>query len=163
MSAGVEIRRARPEDVPSLLGLVRELAAFEREPDAVRVSEASMREDGFGARPVWFGWVALDAGTVVGMALCFDRYSTWSGRILYLEDLYVQPGHRRRGLGEALVRICARHALAEGYRGMRLQVLDWNAPAIAFYQRLGWSVSASWRNADLDLTGLRALAEDPNC
>jgi len=159
MSTAPRIRRAVPADVPALLGLVRELAAFEREPEAVRVSEASMQEDGFGARPVWFGWIAEDEGVPVGMALCFDRYSTWSGRILYLEDLYVRPTYRGRGLGEALVRSCARHALAENYRGMRLQVLDWNTPAIAFYRRLGWRVSSSWLNADLDTDGLRALSE----
>jgi ribosomal protein S18 acetylase RimI-like enzyme len=158
MSAAAVIRRAVSDDVPALLGLVRELASFEREPEAVRVNEASMRQDGFGPRPVWFGWLAEDAGEAVGMALCFDRYSTWTGRILYLEDLYVRPASRGRGLGEALVRTCARHALAEGYRGMRLQVLDWNAPAIAFYQRLGWRVSANWHNADLDAASLERLA-----
>lgn len=153
------IRRAEPRDVPAMLGLVRELAAFEREPDAVKVTEASMHEDGFGARPVWVGWVADDGADVVAMALSYDRYSTWNGRILYLEDLYVRPSHRGRGLGEALVRACARHALAEGYRGMRLQVLDWNEPAIRFYRRLGWTVSSGWLNGDLDASGLRALAE----
>lgn len=152
------IRRAEARDVPALLGLVRELAAFEREPDAVKVTEASMREDGFGARPAFFGWLAEDEHEAVGMALCFDRYSTWSGRILYLEDLYVRPSQRGRGLGEALVRTCARHALAHGYRGMRLQVLAWNEPAIRFYRRLGWTVSDAWRNGDLDADGLRALA-----
>lgn len=157
MSAPLPIRRAEARDVPAMLALVRELAAFEREPDAVKVTEASMRDDGFGARPVWHGWVAEDDG-VVAMAVCFDRYSTWNGRILYLEDLYVRPSHRGQGVGEALVRTAARHALDAGYRGMRLQVLDWNEPAIRFYRRLGWTVSAGWLNGDLDAAGLRALA-----
>lgn len=147
-----------------MLALVKELALFEKEPDAVTVTEGEMRRDGFGDRPLWFGWVAeasLPAGhgpEILGMALCYDRYSTWKGRCLYLEDIVVTEAARGQGIGEALFRHCVRHGVEHGYHWMRWQVLDWNTGAIRFYQRFGAEVSAGWLNGDLTAEQMRNLA-----
>lgn len=154
----VIIRRAEARDVPRMLELVRELALFEREPEAVTVTEAEMLDAGFGAKPVWSGWVAERAGAVVGMAVCYTRYSTWRGRTLYLEDIIVTDAMRGRKVGERLFRACVQHAAAEGYNRMRWQVLDWNVDAIRFYERFGASISSGWLNGELTKEQLHALA-----
>lgn len=143
------IRPAVAQDVPALLTLVRELAAFEKEPDAVTVTEAEMRAAGFGEDPVWFGWVAEEAGHVIGMAICYPRYSTWRGKVLFLEDLYVKEDARGRRIGEQLFSACLAYAETHAYRGMRWQVLSWNEGAIRFYQRLGATFDTGWWNADM--------------
>ncbi len=143
------IRQASAEDVPALLMLVRELAHFEKEPDAVTVTEEEMHAAGFGEEPVWFGWVAEEAGELVGMAICYPRYSTWRGKVLFLEDLYVKEDARGRRIGEQLFSACLEHAKTGGYRGMRWQVLSWNEGAIRFYQRLGATFDTGWWNAEI--------------
>lgn len=152
------IRRAEARDVPRMLELVRELAIFEKEPDAVTVTKEAMLEDGFGKHPVWFGWVAEDGTGLVGMALCYDRYSTWKGRCLYLEDIVVTASARGRGIGERLFRRCVQHGVDQGYQWMRWQVLDWNTDAIRFYRRLGAEVSAGWLNGDMSAVQMRNFA-----
>ncbi|HMN05919.1 MAG TPA: GNAT family N-acetyltransferase [Flavobacteriales bacterium] len=154
----VLIREAGPEDVPGMLALVKELATFEREPEAVTVTEEEMLRDGFGDRPLWFGWVAMEGPRLLGMALCYDRYSTWKGRCLYLEDIVVTAAARGKGVGEALFRRCVRHGVEHQYNWMRWQVLDWNTDAIRFYQRFGAEVSAGWLNGDLTAEQMRNLA-----
>lgn len=154
----VHIREAGPKDVPGMLALVKELATFEREPDAVTVTEEEMLRDGFGERPLWFGWVAMEGARLVGMALCYDRYSTWKGRCLYLEDIVVTAAARGKGVGEMLFRRCVQHGVERGYNWMRWQVLDWNTDAIRFYQRFGAEVSAGWLNGDLTAEQMRKLA-----
>lgn len=129
-----------------MLELVRELAAFEKEPEAVTVTEEHMREAGFGARPVWVGWVAEAGGTVQGMAVCYERYSTWRGRCLYLEDIVVNEAARGRRIGEALFKACASYALEQGHHHMLWQVLDWNTEAMRFYARLGATFDPKWVN-----------------
>ncbi|HRO38949.1 MAG TPA: GNAT family N-acetyltransferase [Flavobacteriales bacterium] len=182
------IRPAEPRDVPRMLELVRELALFERAPDEVTVTEQHMLDAGFGQDPVWFGWVAegpvdsyslsverggtgggpdnkqptpglrRDDNPILGMAICYTRYSTWKGRYLYLEDIVVTRAARGQGIGERLFRTCMEHAVADGFHGMRWQVLDWNTDAIRFYERFGAEVSAGWLNGDLTEAQLRALA-----
>lgn len=147
------IRRAEARDVPALLELVRGLAAFERAEGAVTVTEDAMRDAGFGECPVWIGWIAEENERPIGMAICFDRWSTWKGRVLFLEDLYVVPEARGRGLGEQLLRIVAEHARAHGYVGLRWQVLDWNEGAVRFYERFGATIDRGWWNVDLQLSG----------
>lgn len=156
----VVIRKAEKKDVPAMLDLVKELAIFEREPDAVEVSEEEMIDAGFGERPVWFGWVAVrrsedqkirgsdngNASMVVGMAICYERYSTWKGRTLYLEDLVVKESARGRRIGERLFQECVQHAKRIGHGSIRWQVLDWNVDAIRFYEKLGGEVSSGWLN-----------------
>lgn len=153
----IVIRRAEARDVPAMLGLVRELAAFEKEPDAVTVTEQEMHDAGFGERPVWWGWVAeeevasgnLASGKLLGIAVCYERYSTWRGRVGYLEDIVVTDSVRGQGVGERLFKACAAECVDRGYHHLTWQVLDWNEGAIRFYQRLGAEISSEWLNGRL--------------
>ena len=165
----VVIRRAEVHDVPRMLELVQELALFERAPNEVTVTEAHMRDAGFGASPVWVGWVAeiqlaneaigeLANGGIVGMAVCYERYSTWKGRRLYLEDIIVTESARGLRIGEKLFKECARYAVEKEYTGMLWQVLDWNTDAIRFYDRFGAKYSAEWLNGSLESDQLAAIA-----
>jgi ribosomal protein S18 acetylase RimI-like enzyme len=154
----VLIRSAEPRDVPRMLELVRELALFERAPEEVTVTEQHMLDAGFGPDAVWVGWVAEVDGTVQGMALCYERYSTWKGRRLYLEDIIVTEGARGRGLGERLFKACAAHALEKDHDGMVWQVLDWNTGAVRFYERLGAGFSREWWNGSISKEQLKSLA-----
>jgi ribosomal protein S18 acetylase RimI-like enzyme len=155
----VLIRRADARDVPGMLALVRELAAFERQPDAVTVSEEEMRDAGFGPRPVWWGWVAEETGGgLVGIAVCYERYSTWRGRVGYLEDIVVTERARGRGIGERLLRACAAECVARGYHHLTWQVLEWNTGAIRFYERFGAEVDGEWLNGRLSWDQLERIA-----
>ncbi len=133
----VTIRPARPADVSTILRFVRELAAFEREPDAVQASEADLRDALFGdGRPAEA--VIAESDEPVGFALFFHNFSTWTGRRgLYLEDLYVTPAARGQGVGAALLRHLAGVALDRGCARFEWAVLDWNVDAIGFYRALG--------------------------
>lgn len=154
------IRKATPSDVPGVLALVKELAAYEREPDAVVATEADFLRDGFGEAPAFHVLVAEDAqGEVIGFAFYFFSYSTWVGRrCLYLEDLFVQPAHRGKGAGIALMRTLAKEAVAKECRRFVWQVLDWNEPAIEFYERLGGKVLREWLTVRLEGDALAELA-----
>lgn len=138
------VRRAEERDVPRMLELVRELAAFEKEPEAVTVTERHMRDAGFGPSAVWVGWVAEIDGEILGMAVCYERYSTWRGRCLYLEDIVVTRTARGRRLGQALFKACAAYALERGHHHMLWQVLDWNTDAMRFYERSGATFDPKW-------------------
>jgi GNAT superfamily N-acetyltransferase len=132
------IRAATPADVPVILHFVRELALFEREPDAVKASEADLQAALFGISPAAEAMMAELDGEPVGFALFFANFSTWTGRRgLYLEDLYVTPHARGRGIGAALLRHLAGIALDRGCARFEWSVLDWNADAIAFYRAMG--------------------------
>lgn len=154
----VVIRKAEARDVPRMLELVKELAAFERAPDEVTVSEKHMLEAGFGGHPVWVGWVAEVGGAIQGMAVCYERYSTWKGRRLYLEDIIVTEAARGQRIGEKLFMACVHYAVQQEHSGMLWQVLDWNTDAIRFYDRFGASYSAEWLNGSLELDQLKNLA-----
>lgn len=151
------IRRAEARDVPRMLELVRELALFERAPEEVTVTEEHMRDAGFGPDPVWVGWVAEFEGVIVGMAVCYERYSTWKGRRLYLEDIVVTESARGKRIGEKLFRQCAAYAVEQGHSGMLWQVLDWNVDAHRFYDRFGAHYAREWWNGSLEREALIAL------
>jgi GNAT superfamily N-acetyltransferase len=140
------VRQATPEDVPDVLRLIRALADYEREPDAVETTEDDLRRWVFGDDPVASVLVAESGdGAVVGMALWFRTYSTWTGVPgIYLEDLYVDPASRGSGLGKALLRALARIAMDRGYRRVEWAVLDWNTPSIEFYEALGARPMEEW-------------------
>lgn len=132
------IRAATPADVPVVLRFVRELAAFEREPDAVRATEPMLAEALFGDRPAAEAVIADLDGAPVGFALFFHNFSTWTGRRgLYLEDLYITPAARGRGVATVLLRHLAALAVERGCARFEWSVLDWNADAIAFYRAMG--------------------------
>lgn len=147
------IRPATPEDLPAILSLVRELAAYEREPDAVTGTLDSYTASLFPAQGAPTAWahVAEVAGEVVGMAVWFLTFSTWTGRHgIHLEDLFVEPAHRGSGLGKALLTTLAQVCCERGYRRLEWKVLRWNAPSIAFYESLGAHPQVEWETYRLD-------------
>ncbi|MBX3211319.1 MAG: GNAT family N-acetyltransferase, partial [Labilithrix sp.] len=134
-------------------------ATYEREPDAVVATEADLLRDGFGPSPAFEVLLAERDGTTIGFAFYFFTYSTWRGRrCLYLEDLFVQPAHRGSGAGVALMRELARVAIDRGCARFVWQVLDWNEPAIAFYEKLGASVQREWLTVRMEGEALARLA-----
>jgi GNAT superfamily N-acetyltransferase len=154
------IRAAEAADVPLVLRLIRALAAYEREPDAVIATEADLLRDGFGPTPRFQVLIAEDAGEPAGFAFYFFSYSTWRGRpALYLEDLFVPLEHRKKGIGLALMRRLARIAVDAGCARFVWEVLDWNEPAIRFYESLGAEVLRSWLNVRMEGEALARLAE----
>jgi GNAT superfamily N-acetyltransferase len=150
------LRRGQESDLPRVLALIQELAVFEREPDAVTNTLEMMRHDGFGPAPI-FGFFVLESGPdLVGLALFYTAYSTWKGRMLYLEDLVVTEAARRGGYGRQLFDAVVAEAQRTGAQRMKWQVLDWNEPAIAFYKKLGASIESEWLNGNLSADELRA-------
>jgi GNAT superfamily N-acetyltransferase len=153
------IRDAAPADAPAILALVRELAAYEREPDAVVATEADFLRYGFGQRPFFRSLIAEWSGELAGFALFFFGFSTWTGGpTLYLEDLFVRPEHRKKRIGLQLMQRLAREAVAEGCARFVWQVLDWNEPSIRFYESLGAKVLREWQTVRMDGPALQALA-----
>jgi GNAT superfamily N-acetyltransferase len=153
------IRLATPDDVEHILALIRELAEYEREPEAVTATTADLLRDGFGDRPRYTVLLACEGDEVAGFAFYFFTYSTWRGRpTLYLEDLFVRPRFRRRGLGLRLMQRLAKEALRANCARFRWQVLDWNEPAIVFYQSLGANVLKQWWTVSLEGDALARLA-----
>jgi GNAT superfamily N-acetyltransferase len=156
----LHLRPAVPADVGLILALIRELAEYEREPDAVVATEADLLRDGFGERPLFRVILAEQDGEPAGFAFYFFSYSTWRGRpCLYLEDLFVRPVFRRRGLGLALLRELARIALEERCDRFVWQVLDWNTPAIDFYESLGARPLREWITMRLEGDAIAAFAQ----
>jgi GNAT superfamily N-acetyltransferase len=153
------IRTAEPADVPVLLQLVHELAAYEREPDAVETTEAMLADALFGEHAVASCHVALDTdGAVVGFALWYVTFSTWKGRPgLWLEDLFVRPAGRGSGLGKALLQALAAVCVERGYARFEWWVLDWNEPAQGFYRSLGARPEDEWTVWRVDDDALLAL------
>lgn len=143
------IRKGTPADVEGALMLIKELAEYEKAPDAVINTVERMIEDGFGDKPVFEFFVAEDAGAIVGLALYYYAYSTWKGKFLYLEDLIVTESYRGRGLGKQLFDAIIYKAKEESVALVGWQVLDWNKPAIDFYKKLGASLHPEWVNCRL--------------
>ena len=155
----LHIREAIPADVSEMLAFVRELAEYERAPDSAIATEADFLRDGFGSRPVFQCLIAEWEGKPAGFALYFPFYSTWRGNAgLHLEDLFVRPGFRRRGIAKALFARLAAIALERGDR-FQWHVLDWNQPAIDFYEQMGAHMLHEWRIMRVDGDALKALAE----
>jgi GNAT superfamily N-acetyltransferase len=141
----VSVRPVRPDDVPAVVGLVRELARYEKALDEVRLTEQQLHESLFGPSPALFGHVAVVQDEVVGMALWFLNFSTWRGTHgVYLEDLYVSPEHRGSGLGRELLRTLAEVCVQRGYSRLEWSVLDWNTPSIDFYRAAGAVPMDEW-------------------
>jgi GNAT superfamily N-acetyltransferase len=153
------IRPARPGDESDILRLIRDLADYEREPDAVETTAEGLRAHLFAEVPRVFAHVAEQDGRVVGIAVWFLSFSTWTGRHgIYLEDLFVEPAVRGGGVARGLVRALAAEAEARGCPRMDWAVLDWNELAKAFYRRLGARHSETWEPWRLDGDALAALA-----
>lgn len=156
------IRPAVREDAGEILNFIRALAVYEREPDAVEATEESLLRHGFGENPYYACLIAEEDGAPAGFALYFFDYSTWLGKPgLYLEDLFVHPQFRGRGIGKALLRRLAAIALEKGCARMKWEVLDWNTPAIEFYTAIGAELQKEWLNVRLSGGGLQRLANGP--
>jgi GNAT superfamily N-acetyltransferase len=143
------LRTAKKEDCPRLMELVNELALFEKAPEEVTVSMEEFEDAGFGEHPVWKAFVAEDDRVIVGFALYYVRYSTWKGCRLYLEDLLVTESYRGKGIGKLLFDQVIRETQELNFSGMVWQVLDWNEPAIKFYEKYGAKIEGGWLNAAL--------------
>ncbi len=155
----LNIRPAVAEDSALILQLVRDLATYEREPDKVHATLDDIRRDGFGPDPKFKCVVASWDGAPAGFALYFYNYSTWQGRPgLYLEDLFVRPAFRKKGIGKALLVYLAQVALRENCGRFQWQVLDWNKPAIDFYQSLGADIMNQWLTVRMEGKELETLA-----
>jgi len=153
------IRPATPADIATIRQLIVDLAVYEREPEAVKASEAQLCAALFGARPIAEAVLAEHDGQAVGLALFFTNFSTWTGKGgLYLEDLFVRPEARGLGIGKALLVYLAGIAVERGYGRFEWQVLDWNAPAIGFYKSLGAEPCDEWTVMRVDGDALAALA-----
>jgi GNAT superfamily N-acetyltransferase len=140
------IRPVEAADVPAVVGLVHALAEYEREADQCGLTGEQLHRALFGPRPALFGHVAVISEEVVGCALWLLNFSTWRGvHGIYIEDLYVRPEHRGRGVGRALLRALARECDEHGYARLEWAVLDWNEPAIRFYASLGAEALDDWR------------------
>lgn len=154
------IRPATPADVPRTLELIRELAEYERALHEVRMDEDTLRQDGFGAHPA-YGLLVVeppDRDEVVGIALHYEKYSTWNGRCLFLEDLVVTASERGKGYGLQLFAAVAAEAVNRGCAYLQWQVLDWNTPAVDFYKGLGAEIGTEWWNGRLQGAALEGLA-----
>lgn len=159
MSTKLKIRPAEPGDVPLLLELVRELADYERDPEAAVATAEDYLRFGFGERPYFEAHIAEYNGAPVAFSLHFYNFSTWTGRPgLYLEDLFVRPDHRGLGIGKALLVHLARIAVERGCARYQWQVLDWNQPSIEFYEALGARATREWVPFRVDGEALEQLA-----
>ncbi|MFM2213357.1 MAG: hypothetical protein RL427_620 [Bacteroidota bacterium] len=148
------IRKGEITDMPAALDLIRELATFEKEPDAVVVTIADLERDGFGPNPLFHTFIAEVNREVVGMALYYYRYSTWKGKTIHLEDLIVKERMRGSGLGFALYKAVIAKGKKDHVRRIEWNVLDWNTPAIDFYIKSGAKVLEDWRVAQMDENGI---------
>jgi GNAT superfamily N-acetyltransferase len=152
------IRPVREADVPAVAGLVHELAEYERLTHECAVTGEQLRTALFGPSPALFGHVAETGGEVVGYALWFLSFSTFRGTHgIYLEDLFVRPANRGAGLGRALLAVLAEECVRRGYARLEWSVLDWNRPAIGFYETLGAAPCDEWRMFRLTGDALTAL------
>jgi GNAT superfamily N-acetyltransferase len=160
------VRPVRPDDVPAVVALVRELADYEKALHEVRLTEDQLTDRLFGDSPALFGHVAIaengvHPGEVVGIALWFLNFSTWRGTHgIYLEDLYVSPGHRGTGLGRELLRTLAALCVERGYSRLEWSVLDWNTPSIEFYKAAGAVPMDEWTVFRLTDDALTDFAQD---
>jgi len=162
MENNIALRRGVESDLPQVLALIQELAVYERAPEAVTNTLAAMQRDGFGPAPIFsFFVLENDEAIIVGIALFYTAYSTWKGRMLYLEDLVVTEAARRGGLGRLLFDAVVAEARATGAVRLKWQVLDWNEPAIAFYKKLGATIENEWFNGNLDEAQLAGYPVGP--
>nr|WP_298792130.1 GNAT family N-acetyltransferase [uncultured Allomuricauda sp.] len=156
------IRNAVKEDMGAVLALIQELAEFEKDPNAVEVTQENLINDGFGENKLFHCFVAENQGDIVGIALVYPRYSTWKGPVLHLEDLIVTEKMRGSGLGSALLDEVVKYGHSLGVRRISWEVLDWNEPAITFYEKKGAKVLRDWDVAQLNEKGIKNYIENIN-
>lgn len=146
----IVIRQGEQKDLSATLDLIKELALYEKALDQVTNTIEMMEEDGFGSHPIFGFFVAQQSDKIVGLSLYYYRYSTWKGKRLYLEDIIVTGTSRGKGLGKLLLEKTIQKAKDEKCTGMTWQVLDWNEPAIKFYEKYGVKFDSEWVNCNVD-------------
>lgn len=155
-------RLATKDDMPRVLELINELAIFEKEPQAVEVTLQHLESDGFGQNPKFTCFVIEVNGKVEGMALVFMRYSTWKGEVLHLEDLIISHSQRGKNLGTKLLDRVVKYGRDLGVKRISWEVLDWNEPAISFYEKKGANVMRDWDVVQLDEKGIENYLKNIN-
>ncbi|CAM1360721.1 GNAT family N-acetyltransferase [Tenacibaculum xiamenense] len=157
---GFIIRNGEVHDVKAILGLIKELAEFEKLPNEVEVTEDDLIRDGFSSNPKFKTFVAEEPnGTIIGMALFYERYSTWKGRIIHLEDLMVTQSKRGVGAGKALYTAVLKYAHVQGCKRVSWEVLDWNKSAIDFYESTGAAILDGWQVVQMNEKSLKEFVE----
>lgn len=149
------IREAQITDMPQVLKLINDLAIFEKEPNAVEVTVKDLEQDGFGENPAFKCFVAVLNKTVQGIAIIYNRYSTWKGKIIHLEDLIVNEAYRHQGIGTALLNEVVKYASSIKAKRINWEVIDWNEPAISFYESKGATVMRDWDVVQLNEQGIK--------
>jgi GNAT superfamily N-acetyltransferase len=155
----MNIRKGNPEDMESVLGLIQELAIFEKEPEAVVITVDDLLRDGFGEKPLFHVFVAEVEKEIVGIALYYYRYSTWKGKTIHLEDLIVKDKMRGTGLGSALYTEIMKQGKKDNVRRVEWNVLDWNTPAVKFYENSGAKILEEWRVVQMDQNGINSFLD----
>jgi GNAT superfamily N-acetyltransferase len=153
----IQIRKGVQTDLPQVLDLIKELAIYEDALDEVTIKLEDLERDGFGSERLFHFLVAVNEKELVGIAFYYTRYSTWKGKILYLEDFVVKEQDRGNGIGTLLFEETLRVCKNKEYNGMAWQVLDWNEPAINFYKKHKASLSSSWLNCKLSKNQIKSL------
>jgi GNAT superfamily N-acetyltransferase len=153
----IQIRKGVQTDLPQVLDLIKELAIYEDALDEVTIKLEDLERDGFGSERLFHFLVAVNEKELVGIAFYYTRYSTWKGKILYLEDFVVKEKDRGNGIGTLLFEETLRVCKNKEYNGMAWQVLDWNEPAINFYKKYKASLSSSWLNCKLSKNQIKSL------
>jgi GNAT superfamily N-acetyltransferase len=148
------VRKGKIEDVEAVLRLITELAVFENEPNAVEVTAENLKKDGFSENPKFQFFVAEEDGAIIGLAFFYERYSTWKGPTIHLEDLIVTESKRKSGVGKALYAEVMKYAHKNDYNRVAWEVLDWNENAIKFYENSGAKVLRDWNVAQMDKENL---------
>ncbi|MBX2828173.1 MAG: GNAT family N-acetyltransferase [Flavobacteriaceae bacterium] len=156
----IGIRKATPNDLDAMLGLITELAVFEKEPDAVKISVQELQEAGFGQNPMYTCFVAEVKNEVVGMALVYLRFSTWVGKTVHLEDLIVKESMRGEGIGYLLYAEVMKFAIEQKVKRVNWMVLGWNKGAIKFYERTGANVLEDWWQVEMDEEGMQNFVKN---
>lgn len=152
-----QVRKGTEQDLPKVLALIKELAAFERAPNEVEVTIEEMKGWGFGPQKLFDFFVLETENEIVGLALYYYKYSTWKGKCLFLEDIIVTEKERHKGYGTLLFKAVIQVAKAEGVRRMEWQVLDWNEAAIAFYKKDQAQLDGEWINCKFTYTQLQSM------
>tara|TARA_B100000676_G_scaffold197833_1_gene194421 strand:- start:199 stop:675 length:477 start_codon:yes stop_codon:yes gene_type:complete len=153
----IDIRKGIKKDLPQVLALIKELADYEKSLDQVDVTLEQLEKDGFDGHPHYYLLVAEEKGEIIGVCFYFIRYSTWKGKVLFLEDFVVKEEYRRMGIGGMLFEETIRIANKENMDGLHWQVLDWNTPALNFYKKYNASISSTWLNGRLDKEQINKL------
>ena len=153
----LQIRKGTPNDMPAVLDLITDLAIFEKEPDAVVITADDLVRDGFTSNPLFHTFVAEVDNKIIGVALYYYRFSTWKGKTIHLEDLIVKENNRGTGAGFALYSEIIKQGKKDNVRRIEWNVLDWNTPAIDFYEKSGAKVLNDWRVVHMDEAGIDAF------